>query len=88
LEPVIKFAKTIKNNWIGIINYFDSRLTNAVLEGINSIVQAVRARARGYRNVQNFINMIYLLAGKLTFNFQYFIKRQKDYGQPFAVLPT
>jgi len=88
LEPVIKFAKTIKNNWIGIINYFDSRLTNAVLEGINSIVQAVRARARGYRNVQNFINMIYLLAGKLTFNFQYFIKRQKDYGQPSAVLPT
>src|SRR5659263_785088 len=81
--------KTLRNNWAGILNYFDSRLTNAVLEGINSIVQAVRARARGYRNVQNFINMIYLLAGrKLTFNFQYFIKKQQHYNQPSGVLPT
>ncbi len=82
LEPVKAFAKTIKNNWAGVINYFDSRLTNAVLEGINGIVQAVRARARGYRNVQNFITMIYLLAGKLTYNFQYFIQRNMKYGQP------
>lgn len=88
LEPVKEFAKTIKNNWAGVINYFDSRLTNAVLEGINSIIQAARARAKGYRNTQNFITMIYLLAGKLTYNFQYIIKRCKDYGQPKAGLPT
>lgn len=88
LEPVKKFAKTIKSNWRGILNYFESRLTNAVLEGINSIVQAARARARGYRNVQNFITMIYLLSGKLTYNFQYSIKRCRHYGQPSVELPT
>ncbi|NLM60183.1 MAG: transposase, partial [Clostridium sp.] len=39
LEPIVAFAKTLKNNWAGIINYFDTKLTNAVLEGINSIIQ-------------------------------------------------
>lgn len=88
LEPIKVFAKTIKNNWAGILNYFDSRITNAVLEGINSIIQGARARAKGYRNVQNFITMIYLLAGKLTYDFQYFIKRCNNYGQPIVGLPT
>ena len=69
LEPIVAFAKTLKNNWAGIINYFDTKLTNAVLEGINSIIQTVRSRARGFRNIENFIAMIYLLAGKLTYNF-------------------
>lgn len=70
LQPIKEFAKTIKNNWAGILNYFDSGLTNAILEGTNSIVQSARTRAKGYRNVNNFIAMIYLLAGKLTFDFQ------------------
>jgi transposase len=70
LQPMKEFAKTLKHNWAGILNYFDSRLTNAILEGTNSIVQSARTRARGYRNVNNFIAIIYLLAGKLTFDFQ------------------
>ncbi|MDD4238607.1 MAG: transposase [Desulfotomaculaceae bacterium] len=65
LEPVKDFAKTLKNNWIGILNYFDSRLTNAVLEGTNSIIQSVRSRAKGYRKVKNFITMIYLKQNQL-----------------------
>ena len=82
LGPVVDFAKTLKNNWIGILNYFDSRLTNAVLEGTNSIIQSVRSRAKGYRKVKNFITMIYLMAGKLTFNFQQKIKQNQLIGQP------
>jgi transposase len=70
LQPIKEFAKTLRYNWVGILNYFDSRLTNAILEGINSIVQSARTRAKGYRNVDNFIAMIYLLGGKLTFDFQ------------------
>jgi transposase len=69
LTPMKEFAKTLRNNWVGIINYFDSRLTNGILEGTNSIIQSARTRAKGYRNVKNFIAMIYLLAGKLTFEF-------------------
>ena len=70
LEPVREFARTVKNNWAGIINYFDTNLTNGVLEGMNSIVQLARNRARGYRNVDTFITMIYLLGGKLNLGVQ------------------
>jgi transposase len=66
LKPIIEFAKTVKANWAGILNYFDSRLTNAILESINSIVQSARNRARGYRNVKTFTTMIYLLGGRLN----------------------
>lgn len=38
LKPVKEFAKTIKNNWAGVLNYFDSRIINAVFEGTNSII--------------------------------------------------
>ena len=69
LEPVKEFAKTVKLNWNGILNYFDARLTNGILEGINSHGQTARARARGYRNIKNFIAIIYWLVGKLSFNF-------------------
>jgi transposase len=88
LEPVKAFARTIKANWSGILNHFDSNLTNAALEGMNSIVQAARARARGYRNVNNFITIIYLLAGKLNINFQFYRGFYKYYGQPKLPLPT
>ena len=39
--------------------------TNARLEGLNGLFQAARARARGYRNVVNFITMIYLIAAPI-----------------------
>ena len=66
LEPIKKVAECIKRHWEGICNYFDSKLTNATLEGINSVIQATKSRARGYRSTKNFITMIYLVAGKLN----------------------
>ncbi|WP_423753372.1 hypothetical protein [Candidatus Accumulibacter phosphatis] len=33
---------------------------------MNRSLQEARARARGYRRVENFIAMAYLIAGKLT----------------------
>ena len=80
LQPMKEFAKTLKYNWAGILNHFDSRLTNAVLEGTNSIVQSARTRAKGYRNVNNFIAIIYLLGGKLTFNFQKTDASKRHFG--------
>jgi len=63
---MIEVAKTIKAHWNGILNYFDSRINNGILEGTNSVILLKRS-ARGYRNVQNFITMIYLRLGKLNF---------------------
>jgi transposase len=64
LEPIKRFALTIKAHWEGILNGFDSRLSNGRAEGINSMIQAAKARARGYRTPANFITIAYLLAGK------------------------
>lgn len=62
------FARTVKSHWSGILHFVESRITNGILEGINSKVQLAKRRARGYWNTSNFINMIYFLCGKLTFD--------------------
>lgn len=63
------FAKTVSSNWNGIVHFVESRLTNGILEGINHKVQLAKRRARGYRNIDNFIHMIYFLCGKLRFTY-------------------
>ena len=67
LEPIKEAAYTIRRHWDGILRWFTSRINNGILEGINSLIQAAKARARGYRTKRNLITMIYLLAGKLDF---------------------
>lgn len=69
IEPMIKLANSINAHWTGIVNYTQYPINNGILEGINSKVQLAKKRARGYRNIKNFINMIYFIAGKLKFNY-------------------
>ncbi len=68
IGPIIKVAKTIKKHWDGILRWFNSRLTNGLLEGTNSLIQAAKAKARGYRSPEYLITIAYLIAGQLTFN--------------------
>lgn len=68
LEPIKKAARTIKSHWDGVLRWFTSKINNGILEGINSMIQAAKARARGYRTKRNLITMIYLIAGKLDFD--------------------
>jgi transposase len=65
LEPVRQAAWVIRRHWDGILRWFTSRVTNGVLEAINGLIQAAKARARGYRSNRNLIAMTYLVAGKL-----------------------
>ena len=65
LAPFYNLARTINAHWDGILNGFDSRLSNGSVEAINGLIQAAKARARGYRTTRNFINMAYLVAGRL-----------------------
>lgn len=67
LKPVIKAAKTIKSHWDGVINWMKSKINNGILEGFNSIVQAAKAKARGFKNFEYFKTIIFLLLGKLDF---------------------
>jgi transposase len=68
LQPMIEAARTIKRHWAGVLRWFESRITNGVLEGINSLIQAAKAKARGYRSIRNMITIVYLIAGKLDFS--------------------
>lgn len=68
LPAIVKAAKTLKNHWDGIISYFDNRYSNGLLEGLNSMIQSLKANARGYRNDENFMTMIYLRQGQLKLN--------------------
>jgi transposase len=65
LNPIIAFADMVEEYWLGIVRWFESRITNGLLEGLNSLVQAAKRRARGYRSARNYIAMIYLTVGKL-----------------------
>ena len=42
-------ARTIERHRDGILAWFDSRISNGLVESINSLVQAAKAEARGYR---------------------------------------
>ena len=66
LDAMKDAAQTIKAHWDGILQWFTSQVNNAILEGTNSLVQAAKAKARGYRNKRTFIDMIYLVAGQLN----------------------
>jgi hypothetical protein len=36
LEPVINAARTVKRHWEGILRWFDSKIANGLIEGINA----------------------------------------------------
>ncbi len=65
---MVKVARTIRKHSAGILRWLHSRISNGMLEAMNSLVQAAKVRARGYRTIENFITMAYLVCGKLTFN--------------------
>ena len=65
LQPMKELCGLIRDHWNEILNYFEYRLTNAILEGMNSIIQNVKRRARGFRNNEYFETMIYLNCSKL-----------------------
>jgi transposase len=55
----------LESHWDGIIRWHHSRISNGLLEGLNSLIQATKRRARGYRTTRNYKSMVYLVAGKL-----------------------
>jgi transposase len=65
LQPIKDAARTIKKHRDGILNWFDSVIANGLIEGINSLIQAAKAKARGYRSTRTLKAITYLIAGKL-----------------------
>jgi transposase len=65
IPHMVRAARTIRQHWSGVLRWFESRITNGLLEGLNSLIQSAKARARGFRTTRNLANIIYLIAGKL-----------------------
>lgn len=65
-KPMVAAAESILNHFDGIISFAHARITNAYMEGLNSVFSAVKRKARGYRSNKNLIIMLYFVAGKLA----------------------
>lgn len=70
LEPFKKLATTFKSHLFGIKTFFEQgTITNGVLESLNAKVQLAKRRARGYTNVNNFMDMVYYINGGNSFRY-------------------
>ncbi len=51
---LIRLVKTLRNWWHEFLNYFDDRVTQGFVEGINRAIRGIINRAFGYRNFDTF----------------------------------
>ena len=65
LEPIKRVARTLQRYWDQVENYFRHRITNAGLEAINTKIQGVKRRSRGFRSRERFKMAIYFHCGGL-----------------------
>jgi transposase len=54
LDPIKKVAKRCKEHLANILTFFDHRITNGPIEGLNNKIQALVKKAFGYRNKERF----------------------------------
>lgn len=66
LEPVKEVARMLQKRLSNVLSYCKHKITNAVAEGLNSKIMAVKRRACGYRNKDNFKTAIYFFCGGLN----------------------
>ena len=62
---MLKLAQMVENHLAGILAHWKWGVTNAFMEGLNSVFSATKRKARGYRSTTHLITMLYFVAGKL-----------------------
>jgi len=65
IKPVVRVAKGLKEVLPELLNYFEYRITNAITEGFNSVIQLLKSAARGFRNFVSYRARILFFCGKL-----------------------
>ncbi|MGB7621155.1 MAG: ISL3 family transposase [Terriglobia bacterium] len=65
LGPIKKVARMLRAHLKNIVTYAKHRITNAVTEGINAKIQAIKKTACGFRNMEHFKIAIYFHCGGL-----------------------
>lgn len=69
LTPMKKAAQSLRKNEEGILAYYLARASNAFAEGINSLIQTAKRKARGFRTFKGYRTMIYLAVGRLQLSY-------------------
>lgn len=67
IEFMKEAAHTIKAHWEGVVQWKKTHIDNGLLEGLNSLIQAAKAKARGFRTFRYFRIVAFLITGKLNF---------------------
>lgn len=62
-------AKMVRNHLDGIVAHWKGKVTNAFMEGLNSVFSATKRKARGYRSTEHLTAVLYLVAAKLRIPF-------------------
>lgn len=65
LEPMKDAAASLRRNSTEILAYFDQRMSNAFAEGMNSLIQTAKRKARGFHSFEGYRTAIFLAVGKL-----------------------
>jgi len=68
LPPVVAAARTLERHLPGLLTYFEYRITNAVSEGLNSRIEAIKNSARGFHSFETFRTRILFFLGGLELN--------------------
>ncbi|MDR1405479.1 MAG: ISL3 family transposase [Candidatus Methanoplasma sp.] len=64
LRQFVRLAETVRENMPYILQWFPSKLTNGMMEGINSLISVIKSRARGFHYPENLISMCYLVSNR------------------------
>lgn len=65
LAPMQKALRTLRCYQSAVLRIWKTGFSTARLESLNSLFQAARSRARGYRTSKTFIMMVYLIGADL-----------------------
>jgi transposase len=63
--PWQKVAAMFERHWSGIAAYIEHRVTNAMAESLNTKIQLLKAKARGFRHASGFRRTILFHLGQL-----------------------
>jgi len=67
MPEMVKVKMMVEGHWDGIVRWQESKINNGILEGLNSVLQAAKRKARDYK-FEHFKTIAYLITGKLDFS--------------------
>ena len=65
LQPIRGFTWTLRRHAENVLTWFDHRISNAAIEGLNNKAKVVARKCYGFRTAGNYITALYHCLGDL-----------------------